>query len=93
MEALDPAGNYEVVVENTPPAEGEQPGQEFTIKVVDNGQVREEFPNVHLGRGPKSVEKTINERSKLIRVEVRNAQGLSVAERAPAPGKYAIQAT
>jgi phage tail sheath protein FI len=92
VEAIDPAGNYEVVVENIPPAEGEQPGQEFTIKVVDNGQVREEFPNVHLGRGPKSVEKTINERSKLIRVEVRNAQGLSVAERAPAAGKYAIQA-
>ncbi|TCO55195.1 phage tail sheath family protein [Actinocrispum wychmicini] len=92
VEAIDPAGNYEVVVETTPPAEGEQPGQDFTIKVVDNGQVREEFPNVHLGRGPKSVEKTINERSKLIRVEVRNAQGLSVAERAPAPGKYAIKA-
>jgi phage tail sheath protein FI len=93
VEALDPASSYEVVVESNPPAEGEQPGQEFTLKIVDNGQVREEFPNVHLGRGPKSVEKTVNERSKLVRVEVKNAQGLSVAERAPAPGKYAIQAT
>jgi uncharacterized protein len=93
VEALDPASSYEVVVEANPPAEGEQPGQEFTLKIVDNGQVREEFPNVHLGRGPKSVEKTVNERSKLVRVEVKNATGLSVAERAPAPGKYAIQAT
>src|SRR5690349_2727612 len=92
VEALDPAASYEVVVEPAP-AEGETPSQEFTLKIVDNGQVREEFPNVHLGRGPKSVEKLVNERSKLVRVEVRNAQGLSVAERAPAPGKYAIQAT
>jgi phage tail sheath protein FI len=93
VEALDPAATYEVVVESTPPAEGQESSQDFTLRILDGGQVREEFPNVHLGRGPKSVEKTVNERSKLIRVEVKNAQGLSVAERAPAPGKYTIQAT
>jgi phage tail sheath protein FI len=93
VEALDPASSYDVVVEQAPAAEGEAPSQEFTLKIVDNGQIREEYPNVHLGRGPKSVEKLVNERSKLVRVEVKNAQGLSVAERAPAPGKYAIQAS
>ncbi|ALG11452.1 phage tail sheath family protein [Kibdelosporangium phytohabitans] len=93
VEAIDPAATYDVVIEPAPPADGEQSSQEFTLKVVDNGQVREEFGGVHLGRGPKSAEKTINERSKLIRVEVKSAQGLSVAERAPAPGRYAIQAT
>jgi phage tail sheath protein FI len=93
VEALNPSASYDVVVESAPPAEGEQASQEFTLKIVEGGQVREEFPGVHLGRGPKSVEKTVNERSKLVRIEVKNAQGLSVTERAPAPGKYSIQAT
>jgi phage tail sheath protein FI len=93
IEALDGGGSsYEVQVEPAPPQEGQdQPSQEFTLKVFEDGQVREEFPGVSLARGQRGVDKLVNERSKLIRVEVRNAPGLSAVERVPAAGRYAIE--
>jgi phage tail sheath protein FI len=92
IEALDATSSYEVQIEPAPPQEGQDaPSQEFTLKVYENGQVREEFPGVSLGRGQRGVDKVVNERSKLIRVEVRNVPGLSLAERAPAAGRYPIE--
>jgi phage tail sheath protein FI len=37
------------------------------------------------------VEKVVNERSKLIRVQVQPVSGMSLAERAPAPGRYPVR--
>lgn len=101
VQALDPAARVEVVIEPTaaaqPPAAGaeggsapEAPSQDFTLKVI-SGDVQEEYAGVTLGgRGSRTVEKAVNERSKLIRVEVRNVSGLSAAERLPAVGRYAL---
>ncbi|MEU5263767.1 phage tail sheath C-terminal domain-containing protein [Amycolatopsis sp. NPDC021455] len=93
VEALDPAVNCEVVIEPpAPPAEGEEPsGGEFTLKVVEDGQVREDYPAVGLGRGQRGVEKLVNGHSKLIRVEVHNVPGTALADRLPAPGRYSIE--
>jgi phage tail sheath protein FI len=102
VQALDPAARVEVVIEPTaaatPAASGaeggntpEAPSQDFTLKVI-SGDVQEEYPGVTLGgRGSRTVEKAVNERSKLIRVEVRNVPGLSLADRAPAAGTYSIE--
>jgi phage tail sheath protein FI len=94
VEAIDPAASFEVVIEPPPaPEDGrEASGQEFTLKVVQNGEVKEEYPGVSLGRGQRGVEKLVNDHSTLIRVEARAAQGLSLAERTPAAGRYAIEA-
>jgi phage tail sheath protein FI len=93
VEALDPRAILDVVIEQAPPAEeGQEPNnQEFTLKVVQDGQIREDYPAVSLGRGQRGAEKLINEQSKLIKVEVRNAPGLSLAERTPVPGTYRVQ--
>src|SRR6266545_2983404 len=93
IEALDgAAGLTEVLVEAVPPAEGQEgPSQDFNLRVIDGGQVKEEYTGVHIGRGARSVEKVVNERSKLIRVEVRNVPGLSPVERVPAAGRYAVE--
>jgi phage tail sheath protein FI len=91
VECLAPDTTCEVVIE-TPPADGsEQPGQEFTLKVVQDGAVREEYPGLSIGRGARGVDRVVNERSKLIRVQVRPAAGLSLAERIPAAGSYLIE--
>jgi phage tail sheath protein FI len=92
IEALDGAGSTEVLIEAVPPAEGQDtPSQDFNLKVIDGGQVREEYTGVHIGRGARSVERVVNERSKLIRVEVRNVPGLSAVERVPAAGRYPVE--
>ncbi len=98
VEARDAKARYEIVVESArPTAQGqeqpsqEQPSQDFTLKVVQNGEVREEFSGLSLGRGQRGADRVINEQSKLIRVQVRNVPGLSLADRAPAPGTYPIE--
>jgi phage tail sheath protein FI len=93
VEARDPSSRLDVIVE-APPSDGggaDGPSPEFTLKVVEDGRIREEYPGVSLGRGPRGVDRVVNERSKLITVEVRNVPGLSLADRAPAPGMYTIE--
>jgi uncharacterized protein len=94
VEPLDPTLSCEVLIEPAPAPDGggEPSTQDFTLKVLVDGDVREEYAGVSLGRGQRGLEKLVNDRSKLIRVEVRAAQGLSLAERAPAPGRYPIEA-
>src|SRR6266545_297864 len=74
-----------------PSAGGEQPSQEFTLKVVQDGAVREEYPGLTIGRGARGVDRVVNERSKLIRVQVQSTPGMSLAERTPAAGSYLIK--
>lgn len=92
VEAVDPAVPSQIVVEQANSDESsETQNAEFTLKVVVDGTVREEYPKVSLGRGQRAVDKLVNERSQLIRVEVRNTPGMSLADRAPAAGTYSIE--
>src|SRR6266536_624036 len=92
VEGREPDTSVEVVIEGAPPAEGQdQPAPEFTLKVLQNGTVREEYPGLSIGKGARGVDKVVNERSKLIRVQVQPVSGMSLAERAPAQGSYLIE--
>jgi len=94
VEGLEPDTTCEIVIEGPPPPNGdgqEQPNQEFTLKVLQDGTVREEFPGLTIGRGGRAVDRVVNERSKLIRVQVQSTSGMSLAERAPAPGTYPVK--
>jgi uncharacterized protein len=92
IEGRDADSRVDVVIEPTPPAEGqEQSNPEFTLKVVQNGRIQEEYPGLSIGRGARGVDRVVNERSKLIQVQVQSVPGLSLADRAPAPGTYTIE--
>ena len=93
VEGLEPDTAVDVVIEGPPPpAEGQEPPpQEFTLKIVQDGAVREEYPGLTIGRGARGVDRVVNERSKLIRVQVQSAPGMSLAERTPAAGTYPVK--
>src|SRR6184192_3719832 len=93
VEGLEPDTAVDVVIEGPPPpAEGQEPPpQEFTLKIVQDGAVREEYPGLTIGRGARGVDRVVNERSKLIRVQVQSAPGMSLAERTPAAGSYVVK--
>ena len=83
-----------------PPAEGEGDGSsgnngagEYTLRVYEGGALREELGGLQFsGRSARTVEKTVNERSKFVRIEMQPLQGASLAERTPAAGRYTLQA-
>ncbi|MEU0885670.1 phage tail sheath C-terminal domain-containing protein [Lentzea sp. NPDC005914] len=89
VEALD-ALSCEVQIDQETPEEGQEASQAFTVRVIVDGKITEEFPNVSVGKGQRGVEKIVNEKSKLIRVAVHSSPGVSLAERSPAPGRYAV---
>ncbi|MEU4237150.1 phage tail sheath C-terminal domain-containing protein [Actinoplanes sp. NPDC026619] len=83
-----------------PPAEGDGDGAasssnggEYTLRVFEAGALREEIGGIQFsGRSARTVEKTVNDRSKFVRIEVTPLQGASLAERSPAAGRYTLQA-
>ncbi|PPK68590.1 phage tail sheath subtilisin-like domain-containing protein [Actinokineospora auranticolor] len=90
VEVIGAAATYEVAVEPVAEAGPDGAGQDFTLRVLVDGRVAEEFPGVSVGKGQRGVEKVVNDKSTLIRVEVRNTPGVSLADRAPAPGRYQL---
>ena len=81
----------EIEVVPPPPAEeGSPPSDQFTLRVFTDGEFREELSGISFGRNARTVEKTINEQSSYIRVEIPSVAGASLAERLPAPGRYAL---
>ncbi|MFD0744923.1 phage tail sheath family protein [Phytohabitans flavus] len=99
LSALAAGANLEVEV--VPPADGDgdggappaKGGGEYTLRVYEDGQLREELGGIQFGgRNAKTVEKTVNDRSKLLRIELQPVQGTSLAERTPAAGRYTLQA-
>jgi phage tail sheath protein FI len=81
----------EIEVVPPPPAEeGSPPSDQLTLRVFTDGEFREEISGISFGRNARTVEKTINEQSSYIRVEVPSVAGASLAERLPAPGRYAL---
>jgi phage tail sheath protein FI len=84
-----PAG--EITVEVTGPA-ADSPEDQFTL-IVRRGGTQEAYENVTLKktRGVRNVVDAINKESKLVHIAEKEST-LSVAERAPAAGKYALTA-
>jgi uncharacterized protein len=94
VSALEPGARLEVEV--VPPSGdgsgGGDGGQDYTLRVYQDGTLREEIGGVQFtGKAPRTVEKTVNDRSKYVRVELPTAQGVPLAERAPAAGRYAVE--
>jgi phage tail sheath protein FI len=79
-----------------PSADGGEGGaantpQEYTFRVFTDGVLREEIGGLQFtGRSPRTLERTINERSRLLKVEVAPGNGVSLAERAPAGGRFTL---
>ena len=103
LSAVDPGANLEVEVVPPPaaaPAEGDADATngsngsgEYTLRVYEGGALREELGGLQFsGRSARTVEKTVNDRSKFVRIELQPLQGASLAERIPAPGRYTLQA-
>ncbi len=102
LSAVQPAAELEIeVVPPAAPAEAEAGdgaagnGGEYTLRVYENGALREELgPLQFTGRSARTLEKTVNDRSKFVRIEVQPLQGSgsTLAERAPAAGRYTLQA-
>ncbi|MEJ3750450.1 phage tail sheath C-terminal domain-containing protein [Actinomycetes bacterium KLBMP 9797] len=96
LSALNPGGRVEVeVVPPAPPAEGQEgeTRQEYTLRVYEDGALREEIGGLAFtGKSPRTLERTINERSTVLRVEVQPVPGVALSDRAPAPGRYTLEA-
>jgi phage tail sheath protein FI len=105
LSAVNPGAQLEVEVVPPPAApagdaensDGGAPanggGGEYTLRVYEAGQLREELGGIQFsGRSARTVEKTVNDRSKFVRVELNPLQGASLAERIPAAGRYTLQA-
>jgi len=59
--------------------------------VYEDGSLREEIGGLQFsGKSPRTVERTVNDRSKYVRVELRPQQGVALGERAPAAGRYPL---
>jgi len=95
LSALDPAARLEVeVVPPQAPTEGDGAGAptDHTLRVYQDGALQEELGGLQFtGRSARAVEKTVNERSRFVRIEVQPLQGQTLAERAPAPGRYTLE--
>jgi phage tail sheath protein FI len=97
VSALNAGARVEVeVVPPAAPAEGQEGSdnkQEYTLRVYEDGALREEIGGLAFsGKSARTIERTINERSKVLRVEVQPVQGVALAERVPAPGRYTLEA-
>jgi phage tail sheath protein FI len=72
------------------PASGEQ-NPDYTMRVYERGTLREEIGGLQFsGKSPRPLERTVNEKSNFVKVEVQPLQGSSLAERIPAPGRHAL---
>jgi phage tail sheath protein FI len=102
VSALEAGSRVEVeIVAQSPdpqPVEGEGPGNTadgspaYTLLVYTDGTLREELgPLQFTAKTPRVVERAVNERSQYIQVEMVAAQGVALADRAPAVGRYPLE--
>jgi Bacteriophage tail sheath protein len=102
LSAVDPEADLEVEVVPPPAvppsadgeaADGASGNGDYTLRVYQGGGLQEEIGGLQFaGRSARTVERTVNDRSKFVRIEVQPLQGTSLAERAPAAGRYQLQA-
>jgi phage tail sheath protein FI len=88
------SNNIEVDLKVEPPAggEGEEGGkskaiaaQEFTLQIKVNGELRESYPGLTLGKGEKNVATVLQQQSALLTASV-----VGKADLAPASGSYTL---
>jgi phage tail sheath protein FI len=92
IEALEPGAHLEVeVVPPVPPQEGQEPSQDYTIRVLQDGAVREELTGLNFTKSARTLERAVREQSRLITLQLQ-AQSANLADLVPAPGRYALQA-
>ena len=85
-------GRIDVAIQRAAPAEeGQEPPQEFTLRVIVDGQQQEEFPGLSPARSGRNAERIVNEQSSRIRIQVLPTPGLSALDRLPADGVYRLQ--
>jgi phage tail sheath protein FI len=97
VSALNAGARVEVeVVPPAAPAEGQEGSdnkQEYTLRVYEDGALREEIGGLAFsGKSARTIERTVNERSKVLRIDVQPVQGVALADRVPAPGRYTLEA-
>ncbi|MEO3815978.1 phage tail sheath C-terminal domain-containing protein [Plantactinospora sp. B24E8] len=93
VSVLRPGARVEVeVVAPGADGGGGDGGQDYTLRVYEDGTLREEIGGLQFtGKTPRTLERTVNDRSEYVRVEVRPAQGVPLTDRAPVPGRYAVE--
>jgi phage tail sheath protein FI len=85
-----PAG-AEISIEVVKPGGEDAPQDQFNL-IVRRGETEEVFENLTFSkaRGARNVVDVVNRQSKLIRIAEKESE-LSLAERAPNPGKYSLK--
>jgi phage tail sheath protein FI len=85
-----PAG-AEISIEVVKPSGEGAPQDQFNL-IVRRGATEEVFENLTFskGRGARNVVDVVNKQSKLVRIAEKESE-LSLAERAPSPGKYTLK--
>jgi phage tail sheath protein FI len=79
------------IVAPPPPAEGQAPSEGYRLRVFTNGELREELTGLDFTKSARTLEKTLNDQARHVRVTVPpGPAGVSLTERAPAPGRYAL---
>jgi uncharacterized protein len=91
VEALDAAAHLEIeVVPPAPAADGQEQSQDYTLRVLQDGAVREEISGLNFTKSPRAFERSVREQSKLITVSLQ-AAGTSLADLVPAAGRYPLE--
>lgn len=87
----DDGASYEIeVVPPIPSAEGQPPADEFTLRVYRNGEGVEELTGLGFSKAPRTLERTINEQSSYVRVQVAPVAGVALIDRLPAVGRFPL---
>jgi len=93
IKALEAGRRLEVeVVAPPPPAEGEEATTDYTLRVYEDGTLREEIDGLQFGRSPRVLERAVKDRSEFITLTVPDVKGATLAERIPEPGRFTLEA-
>jgi phage tail sheath protein FI len=92
VEIVAPAPGPETA-EGQEPATAADANHAYTLRVYADGALREELgPLQFTAKTPRTLERTVNERSRYITVAMATAaQGVTLVERAPAAGRYPLE--
>jgi phage tail sheath protein FI len=93
VRALGPSGRLEVeLIPPPPPVEGEPERPGYTLRVFEDGQMREEISGLQFGRATRALERTVRDNSQLVQLVVPETRGASLAERMPVAGRFPLEA-
>lgn len=99
ISAVQPDAELEVEVVPAPAAPAEDgpespsgaQNSDFTMRVYERGVLKEEIGGLQFsGKSTRSLERTVNDKSTFVKLQVAPLQGASLAERIPAPGRHPL---